>query len=206
MAGPIYLQGRYRPINPQKYRGDINKIVFRSSLELVAFKFCDMNPSIKFWSSEECVIPYRSPVDGRMHRYFMDLQVWTINKETLQPQVTLIEIKPRDQIKEPRKGTKKEKTFMNEMMTWQVNQAKWAAARDLCESHDNWTFVIWTEDHLVPGQDPEVRKRLQLKSKAKREKEAEDKRRAANVALMKQKLKEETENRKEADKGHPLLP
>lgn len=205
MAGPMYLQGRYRPINPSKYRGDINRIVFRSSLELVAFKFCDMNPAVKFWSSEECVIPYRSPVDKRMHRYFMDLQIWTINKDTLQPQVTLVEIKPRDQLKEPRKGTKKEKTFMNEMMTWQVNQAKWAAARDLCASHDNWSFVIWTEDHLVPGQDPEVRQRFQLKSKARREKEAEDKRRAANVAAIKEKLKKEAQERAAPPKDS-LLP
>jgi len=142
-----------------------------------------------------------------MHRYFMDLQIWTINKETKQPQVTLVEIKPRDQIKEPRRGTKKEKTFVNEMMTWTVNQAKWTAARELCESKENWSFVIWTEDHLVPGQDPEVRARFQLKSKAKREKDAEARKRANNVAAIKKRLESEIKGR-QAEPSDPdsLLP
>lgn len=204
----MYLQGRYRPQNPRKYVGDINKIVFRSSLELVAFKFCDNNPAILKWNSEGCIIPYRSPVDNRNHRYFMDLQVWTINSETNQPQVTLIEIKPRDQIKEPKRGTKKEKTFINEMMTWQVNQAKWTAAKELCERHgDSWKFVIWTEDHLVPGQDPEVREKFRIKSKIKREKEAEEKQRENRVKLLAARMKQQIQDRQETEtKPNKLLP
>ncbi|AVO22866.1 head completion protein [Erwinia phage vB_EamM-Bue1] len=191
----MYLQGRYRPLNPKKYRGDINKIVFRSSLELVAFKFCDMNPAIIWWSSEETIVRYVSPVDNRVHRYFVDLQVWTKNKDTGEQQVTLIEIKPRDQIKEPKRGTKKEKTFVNEMMTWKVNEAKWAAARAVCASKENWSFLIWTEDHLVPGQDPEVRARFRMKSQARREKDAEEKKRATSVAMIKERLKKEAAER-----------
>ncbi|AYP28434.1 putative head completion protein [Serratia phage vB_SmaA_3M] len=203
----MYLQGRYRPVNPRKYHGDINKIVFRSSLELVAFKFCDMNPSVLSWASEETVIPYRSPVDNRMHRYFMDLAIQTRNAETGLPQTTLVEIKPRDQIKEPRRGSKKETTFRNEMMTWLVNQAKWNAARELCKSK-GWTFVIWTEDHLVPGQDPEVRARFQLKSKKRRENEAEDRARKARIKQMTDQMKKEVEERRknEPDAPQSLLP
>lgn len=203
----MYLQGRYRPVNPRKYRGDVNKIVFRSSLELVAFKFCDMNPAVLSWSSEETIIPYKSPVDLRMHRYFMDLSIQTINATTGQPQTSLIEIKPRDQIKEPRRGTKKELTFKNEMMTWLVNQAKWTAARELCASK-GWKFIIWTEDHLVPGQDPEVRARFQLKSKKKREDAAEDRMRKARIKEMTDQMKKELAEKQKNKPDTPpsLLP
>lgn len=200
-----YLQGRFRPLNPKKYRGDINKIVFRSSLELVAFKFCDTNPAIVYWGSEECIIPYKSPVDNRAHRYFMDLKVWTRKEGQEHLQVTLIEIKPRDQIKEPKRGTKKEKTFINEMQTWLVNSAKWQAARDLCEK-EGWKFVIWTEDHLVPGQDPEVRKRFQIKSQKKRESEAQDRLRAARVQAMKKNIDAQVKATMVEVKKDSLLP
>ena len=34
--------------------------------------YCDKNDSILEWASEEIAIPYRSPVDNRVHSYFPD--------------------------------------------------------------------------------------------------------------------------------------
>lgn len=186
-----YLQGKYTPVNPKKYQGNVNNIVFRSSLELVAFKFCDTNSGIVKWSSEETVIPYISPVDGRTHRYFMDLKVWTRREGQEELQVTLIEIKPKDQIKQPKKTPNmKESTFNNAMRTWLVNSAKWEATRELC-AKKNWKFIIWTEEHLVPGEDPDVRKQFELKSKKKRDMEMEDRRRAERVRFLKEQMMKE---------------
>lgn len=187
----MYLQGKYVPVNPKKYRGDYKNIVFRSSLELVAFKFCDVNPAVVAWSSEETVIPYISPVDNRRHRYFMDLTIWTRKEGQAELQVTLVEIKPKDQIKQPKKTkTMKESTFNNSMRTWLVNQAKWTATEEFC-AKKGWRFVIWTEEHLVPGQDPDVKKQFQIRSKQKREKEAEDIRRAQRVNALKEGMRKE---------------
>lgn len=65
--------GKYIPANPQKYKGDVSKIVFRSLWERQVFKWCDSNDHLEWWSSEELVIEYRCMTDNRMHRYFPDL-------------------------------------------------------------------------------------------------------------------------------------
>ena len=41
----------------------------------------DNNDSIIEWGSEELVIPYRSPVDNRVHRYFPDFYVKVKQKD-----------------------------------------------------------------------------------------------------------------------------
>ena len=66
------LKGKYITRNSAKYRGDYRNIIYRSSWELKFMKYCDMNPNILEWGSEEIVIPYRSPLDNRVHRYFVD--------------------------------------------------------------------------------------------------------------------------------------
>ena len=201
----MYLQGKYAPINPQKYVGDVKDIVFRSSLELVAFKFCDTNPAIVKWGSETCVIPYISPVDGRPHRYFMDLKVWTRSANSEELKITLIEIKPKDQIKEPKKTkTMKESTFNNSMRTYLVNQAKWTATREHCAKM-GWSFIIWTEEHLVPGEDPDVKKQFALRSKIKREKEIQDRRREENIRALKEQMKKTIKSNEPKERDDGLL-
>ena len=37
--------------------------------------FLDNNTNVLEWSSEEHIIPYRSPLDGKVHRYFPDFFV-----------------------------------------------------------------------------------------------------------------------------------
>jgi len=70
-----YRQGRFRPQKPEKYKGDPTKIVYRSSYELKFMQYCDLTESVNEWRSEEFFIPYISPLDNKVHRYFPDFFV-----------------------------------------------------------------------------------------------------------------------------------
>lgn len=147
MASP-FLQGKYQLDFPNKYNGDMNDVVFRSSWELIAFKFCDNNPDIIAWSSESVIIPYRG-VDGLMHRYFMDLWIACLQPDGT-PKKFLVEIKPKYKLNPPKKTPrKKDQTFLRELNEYLTNQKKWEAAREWCRVN-NMTFLIWTEDVLLP--------------------------------------------------------
>jgi len=112
----------------------------------------DSHPNVLKWGSEEIVIPYESPVDGRIHRYFPDFFVEQINKDGRKEKI-LIEVKPKHQTIAPSVGNKLtpkgmiSKKYLNEVMTYGVNQAKWKAAIELCKDR-GWKFQIMTEDHL----------------------------------------------------------
>jgi len=140
-----YLQGTFVPANPSKYSGDVTKIYFRSSWEKKAMVFFDNNPSILKWSSEEVIVPYISPIDGKQHRYFPDFLIMvktidgTINR-------IMVEIKPAIQCSPPKQG-KKTKRMITEMHTFMVNQAKWIAAKSWCD-RNNMKFQIITEKEL----------------------------------------------------------
>ena len=75
-------KGLFKPKNPSKYRGNVNEIVYRSSWELKMMKYCYTTKSIVEWGSEELVIPYISPWDGRYHRYFPDFYVKVRDKNS----------------------------------------------------------------------------------------------------------------------------
>ena len=62
-------------------------------------KDLDLNVNVVEWASEEIVIPYRYPIDGKMHRYFPDFYVKTSKGEKF-----LIEVKPKTQPKPPKKS------------------------------------------------------------------------------------------------------
>ena len=135
-------QGFFKPKNPQKYKGDHTNIVYRSSWELKLMHRLDDDPNIMQWSSEETIIPYKSPIDGRWHRYFVDFYVKKTNGEVL-----LVEVKPKAQTVPPKVQSKKTKRYINEVVTWGKNQAKWAAAEEYCKDR-KWKFVIMTEVEL----------------------------------------------------------
>ena len=126
--------------------GDPTNIVYRSGWEFALMRYLDKHPSVKQWASEEVIIPYRSPIDGRVHRYFPDFLVKQINsngeKETI-----LIEVKPKAQTKPPEKKSRVTKKYLNEVKTWGTNKAKWEAAEEYCKDR-GWKFQIFTEDHL----------------------------------------------------------
>jgi hypothetical protein len=141
-----YLQGKYIVRNKKKYMGDHNNVVYRSSWELKFLAWCDNNPNVVEFSSEEIVIPYKSPVDGKYHRYFVDCFV-KVKDKSGNVKNYLIEIKPKKQTKEPEQQRRVTKRYITEVTTWGVNQAKWKAATEYCLDR-NWEFKLITEDHL----------------------------------------------------------
>jgi hypothetical protein len=135
-------KGLYRPTNPKKYVGNTKQIVYRSLLERRFMRYCDLNPDILFWASEELPVPYLSPLDKKMHRYFPDFIVKTVNNDKF-----MIEIKPSRQVKQPKTPVRKTKAYMRESFEYIKNQAKWEAAKEYCEDH-NMKFKIITEKDL----------------------------------------------------------
>ena len=135
-------QGRFKIKNPNKYVGDITNVYYRSSWEFSVMMWCDNNPSIKQWSSEELVIPYLCPTDNAIHRYFVD---FTITFQT--GQTYWIELKPEKYTKLPEKPSKTSKKYVTEVFQYVKNQAKWKAANDHAKSKDI-IFQVWTERTL----------------------------------------------------------
>lgn len=141
------LQGVYKPENKHKYSGKVPQIVYRSSWELAYMRVLDLDPNVVAWSSEEIIIPYRDPKTGNIRRYFMDFYVKRKKNDGFAEQI--IEIKPLSQTKRPViNGTKKKKkTIINEVLTYETNQAKWAAAEIFAKKR-GWEFKILTEQEL----------------------------------------------------------
>ena len=140
-------KGKFRPKNHKKYKGDYREVVYRSSWELKFMQYCDTNKSIVKWSSEEIVIPYRSPVDNRIHRYFPDFLI-KYQDNNGRRRIMVVEIKPKKETKMPATNPKKRsKSWAYSVRTWAVNQAKWKAAREYCRDR-NYEFKIMTEDDL----------------------------------------------------------
>lgn len=139
---PDYKQGKFKPRFPEKYKGDPTNIVYRSSYELKFMNYCDLNESVNEWRSEEFFIPYVSPIDGKVHRYFPDFYVKYKGK------IIIIEVKPQKDLKMPEANPKKKtKSWVYKVKTWAINQAKWKAAREYCKDR-NYEFRIFTEKEL----------------------------------------------------------
>jgi len=139
-------KGFFKPTNPVKYNGDSTNIVYRSSWELKFMRYLDAHQDILEWSSEELPIPYRSPLDNQIHRYFPDFKLKKKNSEG-SIETLVVEIKPEKETKPPKLQTKKTKQYIREVYTWGVNSAKWKAARSYCEDR-KWRFLIMTENEL----------------------------------------------------------
>lgn len=137
----MYHKRKYVPVFPEKYSGDPTNVIMRSSWETRFAIWCDKNPQIIKWNSEETIVPYISPVDGRVHRYFIDFKIKTVNNKTY-----LVEIKPKSQTLPPQ-GTKRTQKFLAEAKTYMVNQAKWEAATKYAKDR-NWEFIVLTEYEL----------------------------------------------------------
>ena len=133
--------GRYKVKNIKKYQGDPDKIVYRSSWEKACFQWCDSNPDVTKWSSEEVVVPYKWDIDKRMHRYFVDLKVTFANGKTI-----LVEIKPEKETAPPKRPDKS-KRYIGEAMTYVKNMNKWEAANSFAKDR-GWEFQVWTEETL----------------------------------------------------------
>ena len=139
-------KGKFTPKRPEKYVGKVNDIIYRSSYELRFMKWCDMNDSIRKWNSEEVIIPYYSPIDKKIHRYFVDFVI-EIRDVKGAIRTYLIEVKPSVYTKEPVPPKRKTKRFLQEVVQWEVNKAKWAAATTFAEKQ-GWKFMLITEKDL----------------------------------------------------------
>ena len=140
-------KGRYNPINPKKYRGNPNQIIYRSLWEKKVMVYCDKNDAILEWGSEEIIVPYLSPWDNKVHRYMIDNYIVFKDKEGKKNKI-LIEIKPSSQTKKPkqRKYARK-KTILYERKMYVQNIAKWEAAKKYA-SKKGYKFIILTEKEL----------------------------------------------------------
>jgi hypothetical protein len=138
--------GRYTPKNIKKYRGNPDKVYYRSLWERNFMVYCDNTSAILEWGSEEVIIPYISPLDGRKHRYFPDFYI-KVKQADGSIKKIIIEVKPKKQCKPPDIPKKKTKRFINEVRTWGVNKAKWEAAIEWCNDR-GMEFKILTEDHV----------------------------------------------------------
>ena len=139
-------KGIYKPSYPQKYIGDPNNIVYRSLWERKFMTYCDLNENIMKWASEEIWIPYLSPIDRRVHRYFPDFFIkYKDSKGNIKE--SLIEIKPKRQVEGPKAQKRVSQKQMYEIKEFAKNQAKWKAAKEFCEDR-RWEFQILTEENL----------------------------------------------------------
>lgn len=142
----MFHKRKYTPIHPEKYTGDPTNIIMRSSWETRFALYCDNNPQIVKWKSEETVVPYRCPTDNRIHRYFVDFQI-QVRKRDGTLQTYLVEIKPASQTQPPVFPGRKTQRYLTESMTFIKNQAKWKAAEQYAKDR-GWEFKIITEHEL----------------------------------------------------------
>ena len=138
----MFHKRKFIPIFPEKYTGDPTNIIMRSSWETRFASWCDKNPSVLKWSSEETVIPYRCPTDSRIHRYFVDFKITVSTGKTY-----IVEVKPAAQTQPPIYPGRQTQRYITESLTFMKNQAKWEAAIEYARDR-GWEFKIITEKEL----------------------------------------------------------
>ena len=139
-------KGKYRPEYPRKYKGDPTNIIYRSLWERKFMRYCDLNENVLEWQSEEFCIPYRSPIDNRVHRYFPDFFI-KYKDTSGRIKSSLIVVKPLRQCSPPPKPKRLTKKYLNEAYEYANNQAKWKAAEEFCKDR-MWEFRVMTEKEL----------------------------------------------------------
>ena len=139
-------KGKYHPSYPRKYKGDPTNIIYRSLWERKFMVYCDKNDNILEWASEEIAIPYRSPIDNRVHRYFPDFYM-KVKERGGKIRRYVIEVKPAKQTKPPVKPKRQTKGYIREAYEYAKNQAKWKMAREFCADRQ-WEFKVVTEKEL----------------------------------------------------------
>ena len=136
----MVYSGRYQVKDKEKYKGDSSSVVYRSLWEKAVFAWCDKNPKVQGWSSEEVVIPYYYNVDKKYHKYYVDLKI------IFEDKTLLVEIKPEKETVPPI-GPKRTKRYITEGLTYVKNMNKWEAANEYAKDR-KWEFQVWTEKTL----------------------------------------------------------
>lgn len=141
--------GKFFPEHPAKYKGDVNNIIYRSLWERNVMVKLDMWDVVLEWASEELRIPYRSPLDNKIKMYFPDFVVKL--RTPMGDKKAILEVKPLKQTIEPKKPKRTTKRYINELMEYGRNQAKWNAARAFCADR-GWEFIVLTEEQIFGTQ------------------------------------------------------
>ena len=136
----MVYSGLYKAKNVSKYKGDHTNIVYRSLWEKAVFQWCDKNPKVKGWSSEEIIVPYYYDVDKKYHKYYVDVKI------VFEDKTLLVEIKPEKETVPP-VGAKRTKKYITEGLTYVKNMNKWEAADSYAKDR-GWEFQVWTEKTL----------------------------------------------------------
>ena len=145
-----WAQGIFVPKSPEKYIGK-NKPKYRSGWELTFMTFCDSNKNVLYWASESFAIPYRSPLDGKIHQYIPDFFVVYENKSH-QIKAEIVEVKPKSQTSLTEAKTRHDKLHAI------VNQAKFLSATAYCKQH-GYVFRVISEDSIFANTTSSVKKR-----------------------------------------------
>ena len=129
-------KGKYTVKYPEKYKGDHTKVTYRSFWERQTFAWIEKQSWVRWWNSEETIIPYICGTDNKPHRYFIDLTIKRTDGKTV-----LVEIKPAAQTTPPKRKN------LNESMRYIKNASKWKYAKKYAENR-GYSFEIWTEHTL----------------------------------------------------------
>jgi hypothetical protein len=136
-------KGKYKIRNESKYLGDPKNVIYRSGWERAVMMWCDDNPNVVSWVSEEIIIPYICETDKRPHRYFMDFMVKYKDGRTV-----LIEVKPHKETIKPKTGQgRPRRQVLSETLTYIKNISKWTATEKYVADR-GWHFEIWDEHKL----------------------------------------------------------
>ena len=100
-------------------------------------KFFDSRPEFIHWNSEAVVIPYLSPADNKVHRYFPDFFIEYVDKNG-STQKEIVEVKPLHESDEAFAKHDRAKESLA------VNNAKWKSAAIYCQSR-GLRFRVITE-------------------------------------------------------------
>jgi hypothetical protein len=146
-----YHQGKISIVSEkykQKYIGDLDNIIYRSSWEKDFIVYLFRNNNVINLSSEEIIIPYFNPVKNRMAKYYMDFWFRFRDKDN-KIRMALVEVKPYYQTQNPKMtytktGRARKKRYSEEVLTYNINRAKWKAAYQFCIKN-NMKFYILTE-------------------------------------------------------------
>lgn len=161
-------QGYYKAKNKDKYIGDPELIVYRSSWEYGFCKWCDMSPSVKRWSSEPVSIPYydrvskleecaklgldpNDPRNWEVKNYNTDFW-FELDRGDDKTEKIFVEIKPSYKLKKPLPPSREaplaeQKKFNNAAKEYLINEAKFAAMKEWA-NRNNCKFYVFTEETL----------------------------------------------------------
>lgn len=160
-------QGHYKVQNIDKYVGDHNLVVYRSSWEFSFCKWCDFSPSIRRWSSEPIRIPYYDRVSKLEEckklgldpnnprnwvKKFYNTDFWVEVDKGGEVEKWFIEVKPKHKLKKPipppsNAPLKDIKRFNMHAKEYLINEAKFAALNEWANKN-NCKFYVFTEDQL----------------------------------------------------------